>query len=161
MILTLPLILSSVQAPLSRQELVAAIRENLEARAARGTFSGAVLVAHEDEVLFTFACGEADKGLHAANNLETRFNLGSMNKMFTSVAVALLVEQGKLAFADPIREYVDESWLPPEITARITVRHLLTLFVDSGYVAVVLSNYGNVSREVSKNLRELIWRTEG
>jgi CubicO group peptidase (beta-lactamase class C family) len=49
-----------------------------------------------------------------------------MNKMFTSVAVARLVEQGALGLDDPIGKYIDESWLPREITAKITVRHLLT-----------------------------------
>jgi len=117
---------AGVQQALTRDELVAAVRARVEARAAADTFSGAVLVAQGDEILLTMAVGEADKGFHARNDVETRFNLGSMNKMFTAVSVAQLEEQGKLSYDDPIVKYVDESWLPREITEKVTVRHLLT-----------------------------------
>lgn len=126
----LPLLLAAPSAlpqeVLTRAELVARARSAVEQRVASGAFSGAVLLAHEDEVLLTLAAGEADKGLHAKNGLETRFNLGSMNKMFTSVAVAQLVDQGKVGLDDPIARWVDESWLPRSVTERVTVRHLLT-----------------------------------
>ena len=126
----LALLLATSRGPtqevLTRAELVVRVRAEVEPRVARDAFSGAVLLAHEDEVLWTLAAGEADKGLHARNGLETRFNLGSMNKMFTSVAVARLVDQGKVGLDDPIVRWVDESWLPREVTERVTVRHLLT-----------------------------------
>jgi CubicO group peptidase (beta-lactamase class C family) len=129
----LPLLLAAVafpptsaQEPLTRAELVAEVRELVRTRAADDAFSGAVLVARGDEVLLTLAAGEADRGWHVANGVETRFNLGSMNKMFTSIAIAQLVEQEKLALDDPIAKWVDESWLPRAITERVTVRHLLT-----------------------------------
>ena len=89
-------------------------------------FSGTVLVARGETVLYTHACGEASKRFHVANRLDTKFNLGSMNKMFTSVAIMQLVERGVIALDDPISKYVDESWLPRDITGRVTVHHLLT-----------------------------------
>ena len=55
-------------------------------------FSGTVLVAKGEEVLLSHACGEASKRFHVPNNIDTKFNLGSMNKMFTSTAVMQLVE---------------------------------------------------------------------
>jgi CubicO group peptidase (beta-lactamase class C family) len=85
-----------------------------------------VLVAKGTNVLLTDAAGEASKAFHVPNNIDTKFNLGSMNKMFTSVAVARLVEAGKLSFDDPIGKWVDETWLPKDVTAKITVRHLIT-----------------------------------
>jgi CubicO group peptidase (beta-lactamase class C family) len=89
-------------------------------------FSGTVLVARGDEIVYSHACGEASKRFHVDNRLDTKFNLGSMNKMFTSVAIMQLVERGQVALDDPIGEYVDESWLPATITNAVTIHHLLT-----------------------------------
>ena len=85
-----------------------------------------MLVARGDAVLYQKAAGEASKRFHVPNNIDTKFNLGSMNKMFTSVAIVQLVEKGKLSFGDSIAKFLDESWLPREITEKITVHHLLT-----------------------------------
>ena len=46
-------------------------------------FSGTIIVAKKDSVLYQFACGEASKRFHIKNNIDTKFNLGSNNKMFT------------------------------------------------------------------------------
>jgi CubicO group peptidase (beta-lactamase class C family) len=91
-----------------------------------GAFSGTALVARGDEVLLAQACGEASKRFHVPNNIDTKFNLGSMNKMFTSTAIAQLVEKGVVSYDDPISKYVDESWLPREITDKVTIHHLLS-----------------------------------
>jgi CubicO group peptidase (beta-lactamase class C family) len=119
-------LVAPVQEPLSRTELVAEVTALVNARAEQQLFSGAVLVAHGDEVLLTLAAGEADRGWHVPNGVGTRFNLGSMNKMFTSIAIAQLAERDVLSFDDPISKWVDESWLPRALTERVTVRHLLT-----------------------------------
>ena len=90
------------------------------------SFSGTVLIAKGDDVLYSHACGEASKRFHVPNNIDTKFNLGSMNKMFTSISILQLAEKGKLSILDPIEKYVDESWLPEEITSKVTIHHLLT-----------------------------------
>jgi CubicO group peptidase (beta-lactamase class C family) len=113
-------------------------------------FSGAVLVAHNDQVLFQAACGEASRRYHAKNSVVTRFNLGSMNKMFTAVAVMQLVEAGKVSLDDPLGKYADETWLPHEVTDRITIAQLLTHtsglgdFFDDG----LLKNSRDLYREL-------------
>lgn len=112
----------------------------------RDAFSGTVLIARGDDVSFSHACGEASKRFHAANDLETRFNLGSMNKMFTATAIAQLVERGVIAYDDPISEYVDETWLPREITERVTVHHLLSH--TSGLGSYFNKTYIESSREL-------------
>lgn len=91
-----------------------------------GTFSGSVLVARGDQVLFQAARGEANRRYGVPNRVDTRFNLGSMNKMFTSLAIAKLVEQGKLSYSDPLSKWVGEDWLPKEITDKVRLEHLLT-----------------------------------
>lgn len=102
-------------------------------------FSGAALVALGDRVLVEEACGEASLRYHARNTVGTRFNLGSMNKMFTAVAVMQLVESAKVALRDPLSKFADDSWLPRDIASRITVEDLLThtsglgSFFDDGF----------------------------
>jgi len=112
--------------PLTEKEAVGEIRALLAKVKEKNWYSGTVLVAKGSNILLTDFAGEASKAFHVPNNIDTKFNLGSMNKMFTSVAVARLVEAGKLAFGDPIGKWVDETWLPKEVTSKITVRHLIT-----------------------------------
>jgi CubicO group peptidase (beta-lactamase class C family) len=114
------------ESPLTEKEAVGEIRALLAKVKEKDWYSGTVLVAKGPNILLTDFAGEASKAFHVPNNIDTKFNLGSMNKMFTSVAVARLVEAGKLAFDDPIGNWIDESWLPKDVTGKITVRHLIT-----------------------------------
>jgi CubicO group peptidase (beta-lactamase class C family) len=54
---------------------------------------------------------------------ETVFQSGSVGKQFTSAAVMLLVEEGKLTLSDPLTKFFPAA---PAEWAGITVRHLLT-----------------------------------
>jgi CubicO group peptidase (beta-lactamase class C family) len=104
-----------------------------------GVFSGAVLVAWSGGILMQEACGEASLRYHVKNNVDTRFNLGSMNKMFTAVAVMQLVEAGKISLSDRLSKYADDSWMPNAISSQITIEELLThtsglgSFFDDGF----------------------------
>jgi CubicO group peptidase (beta-lactamase class C family) len=133
------------QSKISEEEFVQDVSEVVNSLCKNDAFSGTVLVAKGEKVLFSQACGEASKRFHVPNNLDTKFNLGSMNKMFTSTAITQLVEKGKLSFQDTIDKYVDESWLPKDITSKITVHHLLTH--TSGLGSYFNQTYSNGSRE--------------
>ena len=110
---------------LSETDLVATVREELERRAQRDAFSGAVLIAKEGRPVVSAAYGLADRGRQVANTVNTRFRLGSMNKMFTAVAILTLVEAGKVALDDPLGKHLPD-YPEPEVRAKVTVRHLLT-----------------------------------
>ncbi len=88
------------------------------------TFSGTALVAKEGDILFQGAYGIAEKDFDVPVQMNTRLNLGSMNKMFTGVAIAQLAERGKVAFDAPISAYLPEY--PREEAKHITLYHLLT-----------------------------------
>lgn len=88
-------------------------------------FSGAVLVAKDGRTLYAKAIGEANKDFGAPNRVDTKFNLGSMNKMFTAVAIAQLVERGKLSFDDPLSKFLPE-FPDTESAKKIRIKHLLT-----------------------------------
>jgi CubicO group peptidase (beta-lactamase class C family) len=113
-------------------------------------FSGTVLVAKNQQVLFQGAFGQANKSFNIANNINTKFSLGSMNKMFTAIATLQLIEQGKLNFEDKLIDYVDSSWLPKEEAEQITIRQLLTH--TSGLGNFFTSEFNNSSKG---NYREL------
>jgi CubicO group peptidase (beta-lactamase class C family) len=114
------------ESPLTEKQFLQKITDVIQRICEQDVFSGTVLIARGDELLLTHACGEASKRFHVPNNIETKLNLGSMNKMFTATAITQLVEKGLLSFEDTIDKHVDESWLPKEITSKITVHHLLT-----------------------------------
>jgi len=98
---------------------------SLDKWASSDEFSGAVLVAQGDVILLEDAYGLADRLQNIANQIDTRFNLGSMNKMFTSVAVMQLVEAGKLALDDTIAEKLPD-YPNDEVAAQVTIHQLLT-----------------------------------
>src|SRR2546423_14156830 len=70
--------------------------------------SGVLLVAKDGVTVASKAAGIANKGSGAVIDLNTKFNLGSMNKMFTSVAVAQLAQAGKLSFTDTVGKHLPD-----------------------------------------------------
>ena len=68
-------------------------------------FSGAVLVAQNEEILVRNGYGWADVGRRVPVKPDTIFDIGSAIKSFTATAVMQLEEQGKLATADKISKY--------------------------------------------------------
>jgi D-alanyl-D-alanine carboxypeptidase len=101
------------------------IERHAAAAASRDSFSGVVLVAKGDRVVFHKAYGNAEKNFCGPNKLDTKFNLGSMNKMFTSVAIAQLVQAGKLSYEDTLANVLPE-YPNKEIAQKITIHNLLT-----------------------------------
>ena len=89
-------------------------------------FSGAILLSKVDKILYKAAFGLASKRFNIPNNQQTKFNLASMNKMFTAIAIMQLVESKKLSLTDKLSSFVDETWLPKTITNKIEIQHLLT-----------------------------------
>ena len=106
-------------------EIVRELEAYLNKLANADTFSGAVLLAKNGKPLFARAYGIANKKLNAANQIDTLFNIGSMNKMFTAVAIAQLAERGKLSFDDSIKKHIPE-YPNQAVAEKVTIRHLLT-----------------------------------
>src|SRR5439155_18183294 len=90
----------------SDAEIVFQLRDYVNKLARADVFSGTVLLAKDGKVLYSAAFGQANKDFGAPNKVDTKFNLGSMNKMFTSVTIAQLVEQGKLSYDDPLAKFI-------------------------------------------------------
>ena len=110
----------------SDAELVAQLKAYVERMAQHDVFSGAVLLAKKGVPLYQAAFGEANKDFGVRNTLDTKFNLGSMNKMFTAVAAMQLVEAGKLSLDDTLGKFLPAGSMKPEVLSKVRVKHLLS-----------------------------------
>lgn len=102
---------------------IAELDAYLQAETAANRFSGAVLVAKGGQPLYQKAFGLASKRYDVPNRIDTKFNIGSINKEFTATAIAQLQEKGKLNLDDPIATYLPEY--PKEVADKVTIRQLL------------------------------------
>src|SRR5262249_45951013 len=115
----------------SKEKLIeAGIIEHLNAmidkRAADDSFSGVVLIAKNDKPIFQRALDLASKSYNVPNRVDTKFNLGSINKIFTQIAIGQLVEQGKLSLDDTIGKHLPDY--PNKGAAeKVTIKHLLDM----------------------------------
>jgi CubicO group peptidase (beta-lactamase class C family) len=115
---------------MSETEVVAALRAKLEKDVAADKFSGTALVAKigggvTPKVLFNAAYGLADREKKTPNTLDTRFRIGSMNKMFTAVSILQLVQAGKIRLEDPVGKYITD-YPNQDIASKVTIHQLLT-----------------------------------
>jgi CubicO group peptidase (beta-lactamase class C family) len=106
-------------------QLPAIIGERVNAEFEAGRFSGAVLVARGDELIHAQAIGMADRQSGRSNTLDTPINLGSINKMFTAIAIAQLQAAGKLDWHDTVGRHLPDF---PNTTIRdqVTIHQLLS-----------------------------------
>ena len=89
----------------------------------RESFTGAVLVARNGEVLLSRGYGLADRDKNLPNTPQTKYRLGSLTKQFTAMAILMLQAQNKLKVQDPVCRYIPEC---PPLWHDITIHHLLT-----------------------------------
>lgn len=136
--------------PLTENDFLLEIQKMMNRLSENEVFSGTLLIAKGKDVLFSFAAGEASKRYHVPINIDTKFNLGSMNKMFTSLTIMNLIEKGQLALEDTLDKFVDETWLPKETTSKITIHNLLTH--TSGLGSYFNAVYMRSSRELFRKL---------
>lgn len=88
----------------------------------------AVAVVKGDEVLYKGAFGLRDIAQNLPMTDDTRFAMASVTKSFTAMSVALLVDEGKLEWDKPVREYVpefvlDDAYATQHVTARDMLSH--------------------------------------
>ena len=104
-------------------QVIPKLNEYMDAAQKIDRFSGTVLVARDGKPIFSKGYGMANQEWDIPNTPQTAFRLGSITKQFTSAAIMLLQERGKLSTTDPVCKYISEcpaAWEP------ITIRHVLT-----------------------------------
>jgi D-alanyl-D-alanine carboxypeptidase len=101
----------------------------VKAEAARLTaddrFAGAVVIAKHGKIVFSGAYGLADREQRIANTIDTRFRIGSMNKMITAVAILQLAQAGKVTLTAPLGDHI-KDYPNTNVASKVTLHHLLT-----------------------------------
>ena len=110
--------------PLPEQAALDSISALLTQQTSADAFSGAVIVAKRGEPLLRKAYGLADREHNVPNLPDTKFNLGSIGKTFTQIAIARLMAEGKLTADDTLGKFLPDY---PNADARhkVTVQMLL------------------------------------
>ena len=99
------------------------IQQLMETRSAEGGFNGTVLVARHGNVLYKGAFGFANLEWKIPNDLETKFEIGSITKQFTAMLVLQFVNEGKIRLAGHVSEYL--SYYRRDTGNRVTIAELL------------------------------------
>ena len=116
----------SLPATMTEAQLVDTLDKHLSKAVAADEFSGTVLVAKKESPLFQKAYGLASKEYNVPNRVDTKFNLGSINKIFTQIAIGQLAEQGKLSFDDKLGKHLPD-YPNREAAEKVTIRQLLDM----------------------------------
>jgi CubicO group peptidase (beta-lactamase class C family) len=110
---------------MTEEQAIADLSKHLDELAAGDEFSGVVLIAKDGKLLFEHAYGYANHAFRVPNKTDTKFNLGSMGKMFTAVSILQLAQAGKLSLDDKLIKLVPD-YPDQDIAGKITIYQLLT-----------------------------------
>jgi CubicO group peptidase (beta-lactamase class C family) len=89
----------------------------------RDAFAGVVVIARDGVPVTQRTYGLADRERGVAASADMRFNLGSINKLFTKAAIGQLVAAGKLALTDTVGALLPDY--PDSPARKATVDQLL------------------------------------
>src|SRR3989449_3548141 len=136
------------QVGLSPQRLES-VGQTVKAQIANGRFPGAVvLIARKGKIAYFEAFGQRDPVANTPMSKDAIFRLYSMTKPFTSVAVMMLVEEGRLVLSDPVSKY-----LPQLATLQVSVPRFDP---DTGKAV-----YALVPAERQMTIQDLLRHTSG
>lgn len=122
--LVLTLVLSAAISSFAQSSIEANVDKFIKAEMERRKIPGVSLAAVKDgKPVIVKGYGLANVEHNVPVKPETIFQSGSVGKQFTSMAVMILVEEGKIGLDEQISKYLGEV---PSGWANITIRHLLT-----------------------------------
>lgn len=110
---------------LSDEQIARYLDEYIDGLVEEDRFSGAILITHSGEPIYESVHGLACKRYDVPNRIDTKFNLGSMDKMFTGVAIGQLAQEGRLSFDDKVGKYLPD-YPNEEVREKVTIHQLLT-----------------------------------
>jgi CubicO group peptidase (beta-lactamase class C family) len=101
------------------------ISAQLEKMSKNDHLSGVILIAKNNQVVYQKAFGFANRADLVRNQMTTRFNMASMTKMFTGMAILQLAEKGKLTTDQPVGRYLPD-YPNKTVADSVTIHQLLT-----------------------------------
>lgn len=123
-----------------------------------GRFSGTILIAREDSVIYNNSFGLADYEYQKALSDKTAFRIGKLSELVTAGIIRQMAEEGKLELNDPVSRYL------PEINANYTIEDLLNhktsfpsiqsikeQYPDENYSVIKYINLADSSFEISES----------
>ena len=116
-------------------------------------FSGTVLVVRGGRTVYEKAFGLASREYNIPNRADTKYNLGSINKFFTKIAIGQLVQEGKLSFDDALGKILPE-YPNPNARQKVTIRHLLTM--TSGIGDFFGEDYDATPKDRIRSIRDYL-----
>ncbi|MBI5867622.1 MAG: beta-lactamase family protein [candidate division Zixibacteria bacterium] len=117
--------------PMTEKQFLDSLGLRLDKMAKADEFSGVVLVARNWQPIFQKPYGLASKEFNVPNRIDTKFNLGSMNKFFTRLAIWQLIEKGNLRLEDTLGKFLPDY---PNADARrkVTIENLVEMMSGIG-----------------------------
>ncbi len=87
----------------------------------------AVAIVKDDRVLMAKGYGVKERGKPGAVTPDTVFAIGSMSKSFTTASMAMLIDEGKMSWDDPVRRHIEFFRLSdPLANEQVTLRDLVS-----------------------------------
>jgi CubicO group peptidase (beta-lactamase class C family) len=144
------------RAPLSPAEIDRLVSKSMAAFSVPGV---AVGIVKDGKLVFAKGYGVRELGHPERVDADTRFAIGSNTKAFTTAALAILVDEGKLHWDDRVIDYLpDFRMADPYVTREFTVRDLLTHRSGLGLGAgdlLFVTNTDFTRQDVVRALRHL------
>jgi CubicO group peptidase (beta-lactamase class C family) len=106
----------------TKEELAARVGALMAQWNAGDTPGAAILVVRDGQVLLSKGYGLSNIEGKAPIRPDTVFDLASVSKQFTAMAILILAERGKLSVDDPLSKFFPEF---PAYAQKITIRHIL------------------------------------
>lgn len=138
-------------APATIAEAIATADKLFGDLAKADAFSGVVMIAKDGKSIFSNAYGLANTETKTPNIINTRFNIGSINKDFTVVAIGQLMRQGKLAWDDKLINVLPD-FPNKEAAEKITIGQLVTM--RSGIGDFVNDEFWSMDRSKLRDLTD-------
>jgi len=139
--------------PISQTEAVVEIAKLFDDLSGSDEFSGVVLVAKDDKPLYAKAFGFANVETKSPNRIDTKFNIGSIDKLFTQIAIGILARQGKLSYDDKLAKFLPD-YPNKEAAQKVTVKQLLNH--TSGVGDIFGSEYQATPKDKLRNISDFI-----
>lgn len=135
---------------LSQNEKTLLFDEYMKAQVLMNDFSGTVLVALKDSIIYQNSYGFADREWNVSNTFNGKFQVASVTKQFTACGILLLAEQGKLRLDDKLNKYFPNFPNADIITIHMLLNHTSGL-KSSGDIAG-FDEYSTIKRDSILNV---------